>query len=69
VKVAIEVMTPADVAAAFGVDAKTVARWARAGKLDSFQTIGGHRRYYAAQIEAILTGSPVPSVTSIRAAK
>jgi excisionase family DNA binding protein len=38
-------MTPAEVAALFKVDPKTVTRWARAGKLSSMRTLGGHRRY------------------------
>lgn len=46
--------TPAEVAAMFRVDPKTVARWAKAGKLRSVRTIGGHRRYRASDIEALL---------------
>ena len=38
-------LTPAEVAALFRVDPKTVTRWARAGKLTSLRTLGGHRRY------------------------
>jgi excisionase family DNA binding protein len=37
-------LTPAEVAAMFRVDPKTVTRWARAGKLSSIRTLGGHRR-------------------------
>ncbi len=48
--------TPAEVAAMFRVDPKTVARWAKAGKLPSVRTIGGHRRYRARDIEALLNG-------------
>lgn len=51
-----ELLTPAEVAAAFRVDSKTVARWALAGKLTSIRTIGGHRRYYQAEIDARLRG-------------
>ena len=65
-KTGIELMTPAEVAAAFRVDAKTVTRWAIAGKIDHFQTLGGHRRYYAAQINALLNGQDVPTVATIR---
>ena len=35
--------TPAEVAAMFRVDPKTVTRWAKAGKLTSIRTLGGHR--------------------------
>lgn len=69
VKIEIELMTPAEVAKAFGADPKTVTRWAVAGRLDSFMTPGGHRRFYAAQIEAMVTGQPVPTVAQIRGAK
>lgn len=47
-------MTPAEVAAAFRVDPKTVTRWAKAGKLTSIRTLGGHRRYREADIRALL---------------
>lgn len=45
-------LTPGEVAAAFGVNAKTVARWSKAGKLPSVRTLGGHRRYRRADIAA-----------------
>jgi excisionase family DNA binding protein len=38
-------LTPAEVAHLFRVDPKTVARWAKAGKLTSLRTLGGHHRY------------------------
>ena len=47
-------LTPAEVASAFRVDPKTVTRWAKAGKLSSIRTLGGHRRYLEAEIRAIL---------------
>jgi excisionase family DNA binding protein len=51
-------MTPAEVAALFHVDPKTVTRWAKAGKLDSTRTLGGHRRYRAAQVRELLIFTP-----------
>lgn len=48
-------MTPAEVATAFRVDPKTVTRWAKAGKLSSIRTLGGHRRYLEAEVRAILS--------------
>jgi excisionase family DNA binding protein len=51
-----ELMTPAEVATAFRVDAKTVTRWAVAGKLRSIQTLGGHRRFFADEVRALLAG-------------
>ena len=49
-----ELLTPAQVAALFGVAVKTVTRWAKAGKLTSLRTLGGHRRYNAAEVHAII---------------
>jgi hypothetical protein len=36
-------LTPAEVAALFRVDPKTVTRWAKAGKLSSIRTESGNR--------------------------
>lgn len=47
-------LTPAEVAAKFKVDAKTVTRWANAGKLTTIRTLGGHRRYKQSEVEALL---------------
>lgn len=52
-----DLMTPAEVAAAFHVDPKTVTRWAVAGRLRSVRTPGGHRRYFKAEVEALLLGA------------
>ena len=49
-------LTPAEVAAMFRVDPKTVTRWAKAGKLSSIRTLGGHRRYREAEVRALLQG-------------
>lgn len=49
-------LTPAEVAALFRVDPKTVTRWAKAGKLSAIRTLGGHRRYRAAEVYALLEG-------------
>jgi excisionase family DNA binding protein len=51
-------LTPAEVAAAFRVDPKTVTRWAKAGKLRSIRTLGGHRRYLEAEVREMLSGFP-----------
>ena len=47
-------LTPAEVARLFRVDPKTVTRWARAGKISSTRTLGGHRRYRLAEIRELL---------------
>ncbi len=49
-----ELLTPAEVAALFRVDPKTVTRWAQAGKLSTIRTLGGHRRFRAAEIRELL---------------
>ena len=49
-----ELLTPAEVAAMFRVDPKTVTRWAKAGKLTCVKTLGGHRRYLAEEVRSIL---------------
>jgi len=47
-------LTPAEVAALFRVDPKTVTRWAQAGKLTSIRTLGGHRRYRESEVRELL---------------
>lgn len=46
-------LTPAEVAALFHVNPKTVTRWAKAGKLSSIRTLGGHRRYHEAEVRRL----------------
>ena len=53
-------LTPAEVAALFRVDPKTVTRWARAGRLQTIRTLGGHRRYLASEVHN-LRGVPTQS--------
>jgi len=50
-------LTPAEVAAMFRVDPKTVTRWAQAGKLNAIRTLGGHRRYREAEVRQLLNGA------------
>ena len=50
-------LTPAEVAAMFRVDPKTVTRWAKAGKLSSIRTLGGHRRYRESEVRDLLAGT------------
>ncbi|MBW3556962.1 MAG: helix-turn-helix domain-containing protein [Actinobacteria bacterium] len=46
-----------EVARLFQVSERTVAEWARRGRIPSVRTPGGHRLYPADQIRALLTGS------------
>lgn len=50
-------MTPNQVAEAFGVNAKTITRWAQTGRLHCVRTLGGHRRFDREQIETLLANS------------
>lgn len=52
----IELLKPGEVAALLRVDPKTVTRWAAQGKLSSIRTLGGHRRFYADEVKALLEG-------------
>ena len=56
-----DLMTPAEVAALFRVDPKTVTRWADAGKVTAVRTLGGHRRYRRDEVQNLLVGSSISS--------
>ena len=53
-------LTPGEVAALFRVDPKTVTRWAQDGRLTCIRTLGGHRRFRAAEVHALLARSASP---------
>ncbi len=54
-------LTPGEVASLFGVNAKTVARWARRGFLSGVVvTLGGHRRFRRDEIMRLLD-NPKPA--------
>jgi excisionase family DNA binding protein len=55
-------LTPSEVATLFRVDPKTVTRWAKAGKLTSIRTLGGHRRYRESEVRSLLEGNTHPTV-------
>jgi len=59
-------LTPAEVAALFRVDPKTVTRWAKSGKLTSIRTLGGHRRYKESEVRALLSAMSNNSATKGR---
>ncbi|CAB4759510.1 MAG: BldC family transcriptional regulator [Actinobacteria bacterium] len=58
-------LTPSEVAALFRVDPKTVSRWAKAGKLTSIRTLGGHRRYPASAVHALLVAQGLQRPTEV----
>jgi excisionase family DNA binding protein len=47
-------LRPAEVADLLSVSPKTVSRWAKEGKLPFLKTLGGHRRYPAAEIQELI---------------
>ena len=53
-----KLLTPSEVASLFRVDPKTVTRWAKAGKLTSIRTLGGHRRYRESEVRNLLKNLP-----------
>lgn len=55
-----QLLTPAEVAAMFRVDPKTVTRWANTGRLESIRTLGGHRRFREADVREALGGFGPP---------
>jgi excisionase family DNA binding protein len=66
-----ELLTPREVAQMFRVDPKTVTRWAVAGRLRSIKTPGGHRRFVADDVRALLetiepTRPVAPTLTCYR---
>lgn len=48
-----KLLTPAEVAALFGVDPRTVSRWSDRGVLKAIFTPGGHRRYRYLDVMAL----------------
>lgn len=58
-------LTPSEVASLFRVDPKTVTRWAQAGRIPSFKTPGGHRRFYEDEIRPFLeSGIPAEALAA-----
>lgn len=47
-------LTPGEVAAIFRVHARSVTRWAKAGKLSATRTPGGHHRFRESDVRALL---------------
>jgi excisionase family DNA binding protein len=61
-----EHMTLAEVAAVFRVHSRTIIRWADAGILACFRTAGGHRRFRAADVRALLAAGCPPGLRPLR---
>lgn len=55
-----QLFTTGEVAALFRVEPKTVTRWAKAGKLRSTRTLGGHRRFFETEVRDLLRERGLP---------
>jgi putative resolvase len=51
-----ELLSPFETARMLGVDVKTIRRWAKAEKIRSLKTPGGHNRYFAEDVYRIRDG-------------
>jgi excisionase family DNA binding protein len=49
-------LTPDEVGALFGVEARTVKGWARAGRIGRVRTPGRNVRFYESEVRALLAG-------------
>lgn len=55
-----DLLTPAEVGKLLRVNPKTVTRWARAGKIQCIRTLGGHRRFRRADVQAAILAAQRP---------
>ncbi len=56
-----KLLRPGQVAALFQVSRRTISDWARAGKLEAIITPGGHRRFRARHVRALLESQRAPA--------
>lgn len=56
-------MRTSEVARLFRVDPSTVTRWAQAGRLSHFLTLGGQRRFDRAEVLALYRAEQMPRRT------
>lgn len=57
-------LSPGEVAAMLYVHPRTVTRWAKAGKLSSVRTAGGHRRFALSEVLRLMSGQATAEGTS-----
>jgi len=55
-----DLLTPGEVALLLRVDPRTVSRWARAGRIPSIRTLGGHRRFRRSDLAPYLSPETEP---------
>lgn len=51
-----EYLTVGEAAKRIGISCDTLKRWESAGRIASFRTPTGHRRFQASEVDALLTG-------------
>ena len=59
-----KLLRPGEVATMFGVNSKTVARWAKEGRIRCIRTPGGHMRIYAEDVRALFVRDVVTQAAS-----
>jgi predicted site-specific integrase-resolvase len=52
----VELLTPGEVAKRFKVRSTAVTRWGVSGRLVTTRTLGGHHRFFAVEVDALLRG-------------
>ena len=57
-------LKPGEVSRALGKDPSVIRHWATTGRLTAVRTVGGHRRYWRAQVETLLNAMQPPGTTS-----
>lgn len=61
-------LTSGEVAALYGVNVKTVNRWADDGKLKPIRTLGGHRRFSEREVRALMRPEVPPTMITTKQA-
>lgn len=52
----VELLAPGEVGKRFNIRNTTVTRWGASGRLVTTRTLGGHHRFFAVEIDALLRG-------------
>jgi excisionase family DNA binding protein len=58
-------LTTSEVAELFRVEPRTVTRWAHAGRLPSFTTAGGDRRFRASEIRSLFSATEWAGIVDV----
>lgn len=63
-----ELLLPHEAAAMLRLDAKTLSRWHRAGRIRAVVLPSGHRRFWRSDVEAILGEGPARRARQVQVA-